>query len=434
MKPLSRRTALKGIGATIALPWLEAMSFAQNSLSGIVSKRGTATAAAHLANKKRLAFMYIPNGVIGDNWFPSTEGKDFELPSSLQPLAEFKKDITVISGLNRTYLTGEPHSQAGSCWLTSAKPNERSDGVNAIDTTLDQVIAKKTGIETAFSSLELSCNSFGDKVEPKIFDAISWYGPGNDAKSENDPRRVFKRLFGEATTIKKSVLDTVLGEAADLKKSLGEDDRRKVDEYLNSVRSIEKRLAKQDESKGRIGPVDLTLPEQLPTNRGEYIRMMGDLMVLGFQTDQTRVTSMMVGPERWETPQFYEGVFDKPVGHHVMTHDTAYNDDVAKIDRFHVLQYAYLLNRLQNIREGDGTLLDNCTFILGSGLGNGARHSYKQLPVVIAGSGASSFETGRHLKASEGTPIANLWLSLSDVMGLELESFADSSQRLKNFI
>ncbi|MFK7766806.1 MAG: DUF1552 domain-containing protein [Mariniblastus sp.] len=434
MKPLSRRTVLKGIGATVALPWLEAMSLAQHSLSGMVSKNKTATAAAHLANKKRLAFMYIPNGVIGDRWFPKTEGSDFELPPSLEPLAAFKKDITVISGLNRTYLTGEPHSQAGSCWLTSARPNERSDGVNAIDTTLDQIIAKHTGAETAFSSLELSCNSFADKVEPKIFDAISWYGPGNDAKSENDPRKVFKRLFGEATTIKKSVLDTVLGEADDLKRSLGVDDRRKIDEYLNSVRSIEKRLAKQDESKGRIGPVDMTLPDELPTNRGAYIRMMGDLMVLAFQTDQTRVTSMMVGPERWETPQFYEGVFDKPVGHHVMTHDTAYNDEVAKIDRFHVQQYTYLVNRLSQIKEGDGTLLDNCSFVLGSGLGDGSRHSYRQLPVVIAGSAAGSFETGRHFTASKGTPIANLWLSLSDVMGLKLDSFADSSQRLKNFI
>ena len=434
MKPLSRRTALKGIGATIALPWLEAMSLAQNSLSGIVTKNAITTAASHLANKKRLAFMYIPNGVIGDRWFPTTEGKDFELPASLQPLADFQKDITVVSGLSRTYLIGEPHSQAGSCWLTSAKPNERSDGVNAIDRTLDQVIASEVGKETAFSSLELSCNSFADKVEPKIFDAISWYGPGNDAASSNDPRKVFKRLFGESTTIKKSVLDTVLGEAADLKKSLGENDRRKVDEYLESVRSIEKRLDKQDESKGRIGPVDFTLPEQLPTNRGQYIRMMGDLMVLAFQTDQTRVTSLMVGPERWETPQLYEGVFDKPVGHHVMTHDTAYNDDVAKIDRFHVEQYAYLIKRLKEIREGDGTLLDNCSFVLGSGLGNGARHSYKQLPVVIAGSAAGSFETGRHLAASEGTPLANLWLSMSDVMGLKLDSFADSSQRLKGFV
>ncbi|MEM9943172.1 MAG: DUF1552 domain-containing protein [Planctomycetota bacterium] len=422
MKPINRRTALRGLGATIALPWLEAML---PSTSLTASKF-----ANNPATPKRLAFMYIPNGVIGSKWFPTTTGTDFELPDSLKPLRKFQQDITVVSGLNRTYLTGEPHSQAGSCWLTSARPNERSDGATAIDITLDQVIARGVGNKTPFPSIELSCNSFIDNMEPKIFDAISWYGPGHDAKSENDPRKVFKRLFGNARTAKQSVLDTVLGDAEDLKKVLGKADRRKLDEYLSSVRSIEKRLHLQDQSKGKIGPVDFKVPDEIPTNRGEYIRMMGDLMVLAFQTDQTRIASLMVGPERWETPLLYDGVFGKPVNHHVMTHDPMMDDQVALIDQFHVAQYAYLLNRLKSVREGDHTLLDQCSFVLGSGLGNGARHSYEQLPIVIAGSGGGSFQTGHHLKAADDTPLANLWLSLAQNMGLEIDEFADGSQAL----
>ncbi len=420
MKRLSRRAVLKSALATIALPWLECMA----------PVRSVAT----IATPKRLAFMYIPNGVIGHHWFPDSTSGEFELTQSLKPLEKLKNDITVISGLNRTYLTGEPHSQAGSCWLTSARPNERSDGVTAINTTLDQVVAHQKGGATSFPSLELSCNSFVDNMEPKIFDAISWYGPGNDAKSINDPKNVFKRLFGNATGIKQSVLDTVIGEANSLHKKLGLQDRQKLDEYLTSIRSVERRIGKQKHSKHEMGAVDFEMPEEIPTDRGEFIRLMGDLMVLAFRTDQTRIATFMVGPERWETPQLYDGVFEKPVNHHVMTHDTNCDEKVALIDQFHVRQYAYLVEQLKNHREGEGSLLDHCQFVLGSGLGNGARHSYEQLPIVIAGSGGGSFETGRHLKCADGTPLANLWLSLAQSMDVELDRFADSTEPLPGLL
>jgi hypothetical protein len=437
-KPISRRTMLRGAGAAIALPWLEIMSPIKGSLSQSAYSH-TADLNRNLnvnanPNPKRIAFMYIPNGVIGAKWFPSAAGQEFDFTPSLQPLEKFRDDITVISGLNRTYLTGEPHSQAGSCWLTSSLPSERSDGVTAIDRTLDQFIAANVGGATAFPSIELSCNSFVDNMEPKLFDSISWYGPGNDARSQNDPRKVFQRLFGESQQIQKSVLDTVLEDAKDLQKRLGKGDQRKLDEYLNSVRAIEQRMQRQLESKGRVGKLDYNLPEEIPTNRGEFIRMMGDLMVLAFQTDQTRVATMMVGPERWETPQLYDGVFEKPVNHHVMTHDPEYDEQVSLIDKFHVAQYAYLINRLKSVPEGDGTLLDSCSFVLGSGLGNGARHSYEQLPVIIAGNGGGRMETGRHLAAGEGTRLANLWLSLANNMGLNLDRFADSTGELKGLL
>lgn len=429
MKKLSRRTVLRGIGASIALPWLEAMS----TVASAGTSSGAAVAASSLGPPKRLAFMYIPNGVVGSKWFPKKTGQDFELPESLQPLTDFRKDITIVSGLNRTFLAGEPHSQAGSCWLTSALPNERADGVTAINTTLDQVIARKLSGATPFPSLEISCNTFVNNMEPKIFDAISWYGPGFDAKSTNDPQKLFKRLFGDSQPLKQSVLDTVISDAKKINRTLGAEDRRKLDEYLTSIRAVEQQMRSQFQSKERIGKVDYKVPDPIPVRRREYIRLMGDLMVLAFQTDQTRIATMMVGPERWQTPQLYEGVFDKPISHHVLTHDPEQDDVVAKIDQFHVEQYAYLINRLKTIREGENSMLDNCSFVLGSGLGNGARHSYKQLPLIVAGSGGGAFETGRHLKAREGTPLANLWLSMADNMGVKLDRFADSTQRLQGF-
>ena len=421
MQAITRRTVLRGIGAAIALPWLEAMAPAQSVL-----KIGAAA-------PKRIAFMYIPNGVIGHQWFPKSAADKLDLTNSLTPLASVQNDINVFSGLSRTYLSGEPHSQCASCWLTSAMPNDFSNGLMPISQTLDQVIAQKIGRETPFRSLELSCNSFVDNMEPKVFDSISWFGPNNDARSENDPKKVFNRLFGKSQGLRQSVLDTVLGDARSLRSELGSNDRRKLDEYLESVRSIEQRLSKQDESKGRIGPVSMKMPEEIPTNRGEYIRMMGDLMLLAFQTDQTRVASMMVGPERWETPQLYDGVFEKPVNHHQMTHDRACDEDVSQIDRFHVGQYAYLVNKMKQMREGDGSMLDNTYFVLGSGLGDGSRHSYDQLPIIVAGSGGNRVATGRHISVPKGTPLADLWLSLANNLGLGLERFADSQNPLSKW-
>lgn len=423
MKPISRRTMLRGAGAAIALPFLNAMLPA----TSLLAKNIVPPVAS---GPRRMAMMYIPNGVIGKKWFPTETGNKYKLPVSLEPLSEYQNDITIISGLRRVFLSGEPHSQAGSCWMTSAKPNERTDGVAAIDRTLDQIIAKRVGEQTAFPSIELSCNQFVDNAEPKVFDSISWYGPGNDAKSMNDPRKVFERLFGQSAEIKTSVLDTILEDANSMQRKLGQDDRRKLDEYLASVRAVEQRLSRQNMSRNGIKSFDFTLPEKLPTNRGEFIRLMGDLMVLAFQTDQTRVASMMVGPERWSTPQLFDGVFDSPVNHHVMTHDHRYDEDVAKIDMFHVQQYTYLIKKMKSIQEGESNLLDNCCFVLGSGIGDGATHSYNDLPVIIAGGLGNSITTGRHMKADAGTPLANLWLTLANIMGADLTEFADSTRML----
>ena len=421
MKRLSRRTMLKGTAASLALPWLDVMG----SFRGVT---------ASVEAPRRIAFMYIPNGVISQHWFPESPSADFLSPRSLQPLESLRDELVVINGLNRTYLSGEPHSQCGSCWLTSARPDQYEDGVTAINTTLDQIMARQLGQATPFPSLEISCNSFVDNMEPKMFDAISWYGPGYDAKSLNDPLVLFERLFGKTDRFRRSVLDTVLEDAGDLRRELGSDDQRKLDEYMESIRAIEQRLEKQASSRKLLSGIESPVPDEPPVNRGEYIRLMGDLMLLALKTDQTRIATMMVGPERWETPQLYDNVFDKPVNHHQMTHDDEFDEEVSLIDRFHVEQFAYLARQMRDTPEGDRTLLDNTYVVLGSGLGDGNSHSYNELPMIIAGSGGRNIEKGRQISCASGTPLANLWLSLAQDMGLELDQFADSSGLLTEYV
>ncbi len=412
---------LQGTSAAIALPWLEMMQPLKLAVGGAEPVR-------------RVAFMYIPNGVISQHWFPAQPNDDFLSPRSLQPLQSLRDEVVVINGLNRTYLSGEPHSQCGSCWLTSARPDQFADGVTAINTTLDQFMARQVGQATPFPSLEISCNSFVDNMEPKMFDAISWYGPGYDAKSLNDPVALFERLFGRTDRFNRSVLDTVIEDARDLRAELGVSDRRKLDEYMESVRAIEQRLEKQTAARDQLTGIVSPVSDGPPVNRGEYIRLMGDLMLLAFKTDQTRIATLMVGPERWETPQLYDDVFEKPVNHHQMTHDDEFDEQVSLIDRFHVAQFAYLVKQMRDTRDGDGSLLDHTLFVLGSGLGDGNSHSYNELPLVVAGSGGGRVKTGRQINCRAGTPLANLWLSLGQEMGLTLDRYADSTGPLTDYL
>ena len=248
---LSRRTMLRGLGTAIALPWLNAMAEPSRLIASPLASNLTPQTAP-----QRVAFAYIPNGVIGSDWFPQQTGRDFDLPTSLQPLANVKQDLTFISGLARTYAAGsDPHSQCGSCWMTSSPPTEQLDGLSPTNRTLDQMIAATQKGKTSYTSLELSCNSFTDNREPKTFDAISWYGPGYSARSEKNPVELFKRLFGKAEGMKKSVLDAVVGQATSLQQKLGTEDRRKVDEYLNSIRdrTTNRVPTKQSNQFGRLG-------------------------------------------------------------------------------------------------------------------------------------------------------------------------------------
>ena len=441
----SRRSFLRGAGgAAMALPWLESLGLA----------------ALKWKPPLRLGFYYVPIGVVRRNFFPG-EGHaglpafngDFSqvtestnpvgshplgLTPALEPLGRVKDKVALITGLDRSFQNGtDVHAQCASCFLSSAAPFTVSRSAWPLDRTLDHVIADEIGDRTPFRTLELSCNSHRDNVESIYFDNISWYGTGHVAPSIRDPRKAYRRLFGtEEVREFRNITDLVLEDARSLRRELGGADRSKFAEYFDSIRTIEEQMDKLERMKGELTKVPMAEPPDAYLPRGEYIRLMGDLMIVALQTGLTRVATLMVGPERWNTPFMFEGLFDQPVSHHLMSHKPRdYTDELLKIDRFHIEQFAYLVERMAGVEEADGsTLLDNTIFTYGSGLGDGATHQYNDLPIIVAGTGGGKLELGRHLKCSDGTPLANLWLTEAHVMGVKLERFADSTGLLSQVL
>ena len=410
----------------MALPFLEAMQ-----------ARGAKAAKP----PKRVAFFYTPNGVAQQAWHPKELGHNFALSPTLKPLEKVRQKISLFTNLDRVKVAGtDGHAQAGACYLSTAAPDELSPAGYPLKRTIDQVIADVAGKSTAFRSLELSCNSFTDNRESVYFDNISWYGHGHVARYIKDPRKVFQRLFNvQEHQANASVLDLVLADAKDLQTKLGRLDRHKLDEYMDSVRTVEQQIERITKRQVDIRDLDIEQPEKLWTTmrRDEYIQVMGDLMILALQTDLTRVSTLMVAPERWDTPLMFEDVFDKPIRHHGWTHNQKNQQvlhDLEKLDRFHMKQYARLVAKMDAIQEGEGTLLGNMMFTYGSGLSSGMLHVYTNLPTVIAGSAGGLLKTNRHEQHAKGTPIANLWLSMANLMGVKTDKIGDSTGPLKGFL
>ena len=286
------------------------------------------------------------------------------------------------------------------------------------------------------------------------FDNISWYGTSHVAPSMRDPRKAYRRLFGvEDIKTCHNITDLVLEEARSLRRELGYTDQQKFNEYFDSIRSIEEQMEKLEQMKSRLTKIKLAEPTEAKLPRGKYIRLMGDLMVVALQTGLTNVATFMVGPERWNTPLLYEGLFDKPRSHHGMSHNQGeFVADLLKVDQFHMEQFAYLVQKMDNLEEANGTsLLDNTIFTYGSGLGDGATHQYSALPIIVAGSGGGKLITGRHLnlsvisgpvlkknasyqKPEGGMPLANLWLTQAQAMGMKQKRFADSTSVLSQLV
>ena len=422
---MHRRTVLRGLGATLALPWLEAM----------VPHARAATGGG--AVPKRFAFIYTPNGYNQQSFVPKTTGAEWELTPALEPLANLRKEITLCSGLDRKFVGGTGvHAQCGACWLTSSPPSETLDGGFPTNITLDQVIARNIGGDTALPSLELSCNDFADNKETRYYECISWAGPGYAAGVEKNPRAVFQRLFGSGGRPSRGVLDTVLEDAKALQARLGREDREKLGEYLESVHATEHRIELAEKAAKRIKGPPIPEPAGIPEQRGDYLRLMGDLIVLAFQNDLTRVASLIVDPERWDSPRMFHGVFDKPQNHHVLTHTKGEEAKamITKIDRFHVELYAYVVERLRGIREGEGTLLDSCCVVMGSGLSDGDTHKYSDLEVLVAGRAGGVLAPGSHHHFGGEVPLANLWLTLAQAAGVKRDRFADSSGTLNRIL
>ncbi len=439
MKKFSRRSFLRGAGgAALSLPWMDSLGLA----------------ASQKVVAQRMVFFYVPIGVVRRGFFPGEADaiipkftssqkeieKDAELGAGLHPLSltptmapleGLKKKISLITGMDRTFQQGtDVHAQCASCYLSSAEPFSVKESAWPLNRTLDHLVADQVGEVTPFRTLEFSCNSHKDNKESIYFDNISWYGTGYVAPSIRDPRKAYRRLFSTKDIENyRNITDLVLEDANSMKRSLGYIDQQKFSEFFDSVRTLEQQMDKLEKMKGELAKVSMEEPPEALLPRGEYIRLMGDLMVVALQTGLTNVATFMVGPERWDTPYLFESLFDKPMSHHQMSHNQGkFMEELLRVDRFHMEQFVYLAEKMDGIEEANGmSLLDNTLFTYGSGLGDGATHQYTDLPIIVAGSGGGKFTSGQHLSLAKGTPLSNLWLTQARAMGLEMERFADST-------
>ena len=424
MKQMDRRKFLFGAGGSMmALPWLEL--HAEEPSTRKVKEPSL-----------RFASFYSPMGFVRDHFFPGEDSDDFLSMPTLKPLQSVADKVTLITGLYRVNVRGiDVHNQCSSCYLSSANPHGELKSPYPMDRTLDHLIADKVSHRTPIRSLELNCNTFKDLRESIYLDNISWYGPEHVATSMKDPRKVYRRLFRTGKS-EKDITDLILEDAANFERALGREDKDKMDEYFTSVREVEKQIEKLTKHYAMYERADMKEPDDVPMTRGEYIRMMGKLLVLAFQGDLTHVATFMLAPERWGTPQrFHELNFTK--SHHGLTHSQG-RDDVKRalvqVDRFYVELFAEVLEQLDAIQEGEGTLLDHSMITLGSGLGDGKDHTMDELPIIVAGSANGKIKTGRVLNCSEKTPLANLWLSQAQLMGTGMQKFADSTGPLKGLL
>ena len=424
MKNIDRRKFLYGAGGSmLALPWLE-----------VVAAEGATTKLKEPS--LRFASFYSPMGFVRDHFFPEKDSQDFLSMPTLSPLKKVGDKVSLITGLSRVNVRGvDVHNQCSSCYLSSADPHGQFKSAYPMDRTLDHLIADQVSHRTPIRSLELNCNTFKDLKESIYLDNISWYGPEHVATSIKDPRQVYQTLFKTGKS-DKDITDLILQDASNFKKNLNHHDQDKLDEYVTSVREIERQIEKLNYYYKTRKKADVKEPVEAPMTRGEYIRLMGKLLVVAFQGDLTHVATFMLAPERWGTPQlFHELNFTK--SHHGLTHAQA-QDRVKKmlvqVDRFYVELFAEVLEQLDAIKEGEGTLLDHSMITLGSGLGDGADHTMNELPVIVAGSANGKIKTGRVLNCPENTPLANLWLSQAQLMGTDLKRFADSTGPLNGLL
>jgi hypothetical protein len=441
---IPRRTFLRGVGTMMALPVLEAM---------VPSSKVWAASAKEASNAlpKRMAFLYVPNGKNMADWTPKSVGSNFDLPPILQPLAAHQQDLLVLSGL--AHDKGRPngdgagdHARASATFLTGCQPRKTHGADIKVGISVDQLAASKVGQATRFSSLELGCDrgQISGNCDSGYSCAysfnISWKTESTPMPPETDPRLVFERLFssgvrGEVEENRawreryhKSILDFVLEDARQLQSRLGATDRRKLDEYLTAVREMEQRIEKAEKFASVLP--DYSKPTGVPPEYQDHIRLMLDLLVLAFQTDTSRIATFIMAHDGSNKPYPFIGVSE---GHHDLSHhgnDTAKKQKIARINTFHTTQFAYFLEKLKSVKEGQGTLLDQCMIVYGSGLADGNAHAHDNLPVLVAGRGGGTIQTGRHVRFEKETPMCNLFLSLMDRMGAPVDRIGDSTGRL----
>ncbi|MBX3444140.1 MAG: DUF1552 domain-containing protein [Planctomyces sp.] len=442
----ARRMMLRGLGVSLALPFLESTRSARLFGSEIAR-------AAAGGPPQRMACIFVPNGVHMQDWTPATQGFGFKLPYVLEPLAPVQDDLLVLSGLthDKGRANGDgpgDHARSASVFLTGAQPRKTAGANIRSGMSVDQMAARAIGRETRFASLELGCEggrSAGncDSGYSCAYSSnISWAGEANPLAKETNPKLVFERMFGsgnasEATrgrgqreALKKSLLDFVADDARTLQTRLGKSDQRKLDEYLTGVREIERRIEQSAAPELPEELADFPVPEGTPKDYAEHLRLMCDMVVLAFQTDSTRIATVMFADAG--SNRSYRQI-EVPDGHHDLSHhggDPQKHAKIRKINHFHVTQLSYLLQRLKSIPEGNGSLLDNCMVLYGSGLGDGNRHNHDNLPVLMAGRAGGTIDTGRHIQYPTETPMCNLLLSMLDRVGAPSDFIGDSTGRL----
>jgi hypothetical protein len=429
---MNRRTVLRGLGTVMALPLLESM---------VPSK-----AFGAAAKPSRLSIFYMPNGMRMENFTPELSGFDYPLSPTLEPLAAMKAKFSVITGLahNNANPLGDPggaHGRSCAAFLTGAhaKPTEGSDLYCGI--SMDQLIANHVGQDTAFSSLELGLEpssllgSCDIGFSCTYTNTISWKSPTQALPVMVNPRDVFERLFGDNLALdersrqlqmrrKTSILDFIRQDAMRIGRQLGANDRRKMDEYLQSVREVEGRIQKLATQQVNMGPTDLILPSGIPDAFEDHLKIMLDLQVLAMQSDMTRVCSFMLGRELSNRAYPEIGVADS---HHSLSHhggNAEKIDKLHKINRYHLTQFAYLLERLNSTLDGEGSLLDSTLVLAGASLGEPNEHDCMNLPAIVAGGGLPG---NRHISLPENTPMCNLMLSMIQAMGIHAKKFGDST-------
>jgi len=430
---ISRRTLLRGAGVSLALPWLEAME-----LEAMEPKA---------AGPVRLAVLYMPNGVNVNAWAPEGTGRDFKLSPTLEPLADFKDRIQVLQNLwNAAAKDGDGHYVKESSILTSTRISKTlGDDINSHGISMDQVAAQKAGAATPIPSLELGIAPEATGVDNNVgytrlyASHIAWSSPTTPLAREINPRSVYERLFHAADPQEKTarqealLLDRVLDQSRSLSASLGAEDRRRVDEYMATVRSLEERTERASSKaktrwKPRFPVASAPEPEDDPKEYAEHTKLMLDMMALAFRSDTTRIATFMFGNAVSNVNfRFLDGVTG---AHHDMSHHSNDADKLRQyqlINRWHVAQYAYLLGRLREAKEGETNVLDQSAIVFASALSDGNSHNPKNLPIVVAGRAAGRIASGASREFPKDTPLANLWVSLLGAFGTPVERFADST-------
>ena len=436
-KAIPRRTFLRGLGATLALPLLDGM------VPAFAAINGTAKPAA------RLSVVYVPNGIMMEQWTPAAEGSGYKLTPILEPLAPFRDRFLVLTGF--AHKTADPwpgdgdvapHDRASGAYLTGVHPKREGN----VGISMDQIVAKELGKHTQLASLEMGMDS-GEVLGQcqagwtcAYIHTLSWSNPTTPMPTENQPRLVFERLFGDSNSTdagerlariqkERSILDSVTQAAARLATELGPGDRTKLTQYLDAIRDVERRIQMAEQQANREVPT-LERPPGIPATFEEHSKLMFDLQVLAHQCDLTRVTTFMMGREQADRTYREIGI---PDAHHPLTHHQNDPEKIAKVIRiniFHAKMFAYYLEKMRSTPDGDGSLLDHSMILYGGGISDGNQHLHGNLPTLLVGGAAGQLKGGRHIRFPQDTPMTNLYMTMLDKLGIPVERFGDSTGKV----